>query len=328
MKEKFQEIWKIIEEGRNFALTTHLFPDGDGLGSEVALYHFLCGMGKKAKIINPQKAREIYQFFLPQNAIFIYPEERDFIVNCDAIFILDICSWERLGEMKDILKEVKAKKIYIDHHPCRSGFYDLELIDEKASSTGEIIYRFFKRSKQEISPAIASCLYIAIATDTGSFKYSNTTPATHKIAADLLDKGIDHRQIHRQLYESESMEKIRLLGRVMQELKLTPEGIVWNEVTLQTLSETGATIYDVEGIVEYLLLLGPAEVSILFVETEEGFVKASIRSKGKYKINGIAEKFNGGGHPYAAGIFRKEPPSLFIKTLLDEIRKAINGKLI
>ncbi len=316
--------WSVVDEAltgmKNIVLTTHINPDGDGIGSELALYYHLTNKGKDVKIINTSKTPKIYRFLDPDGTLLKQYEERDeeTVRNADLIFVLDISTIERLGTMSEAVEKSPAKKVCIDHHYTNNRRFDVHVVDEEACATAELIYEYVKRDNgKNIDFKIVEAIYIAILTDTGSFRFSNSSAASHRIAAELIELGIKPRKVYEQVYESDSWEKILLLGKMLDRLRSAGDNrIAWSSLTNDIMKTIGATQEDIEGFVEHLSVIDGVEITMLFLELSSGKIKVSIRSKGNHDINRIAEQFGGGGHRHASGI-------LFSEGAMEEISKKV-----
>ena len=300
----FDSIFDIIKNNDSFILTTHINPDGDAIGSELALARFLKSEGKQVKIINHSSTPEYLKFIVNDDdeiELFESSLYEDIIDQADVIFMLDINQLNRTGDLENSIRMSKAKKICIDHHEFPESFADAEVIDTEKSSTGELVYDLLSEAKIKLDFDIALPLYIAILTDTGSFKYDRTTPRVHRIVAELLETGIDTKTVYREIYDQGTANRIQLLGRALSSLTVVCKGKVsYMMVKRSDLAETGTTEEDVEGFVNYNLTIRGVEVGIFFFELEDG-VKASFRSVSKVPVNKLAKEFNGGGHFHAAG---------------------------
>lgn len=319
-----EKIKECIGKGQRFVLTTHVNPDGDGLGAEAALAAYLHDLGKEAYIFNCSPVPSNFDFLEPEGGMTLYDpaQHRETLVTADYVFILDISDWNRLRQVGQDLKELRIAKICIDHHPHSNGFGDFRLIDETASSTGELVYKLIKYCEGKITRRIAEGLYTSILTDTGSFKFSNTSGTAFRIAAELVDCGVDPQGIYQKVYERQSLNKIKLLAHVLNNLKFEYDGkIAWFCITKPTLERLNASLLDTDGFADYPRVVSGVEVTLMFSETETGRTKISLRSKGNYVINGVAKKFGGGGHAFAAGILLEGNMHEHIDNVLSEVRK-------
>lgn len=302
------KVARIIENGYRFILTTHVNPDGDGLGSELALAEYLRQRGKTFRILNSSPVPENYRFLDPNGAIEVFSNENhvEYITSADVLLIVDISDWQRLRELGEKVRNLPLKKVCIDHHLADGPFADLDLIHPEASSTGEMIFDLFQHLGVTMNQKMRDALYTAILTDTGSFRFSNTTARVHQIAAVLLEQGVDAHAIYRLVYENQSMSRVRLMAKVLAKLKLEYDGqLAHMYITQKMLRETGATLKDSEGLADFPRTIAGVEVGVLLMELEDGRIKISLRSKGKIPINSLANEFGGGGHAFAAGASTK-----------------------
>ncbi len=327
----FDSILDIIKNNNSLILTTHINPDGDAIGSELALARFLISEGKQVKIINHSSTPEYLKFMINDDneiELFKPSSHEEIIGKTDVIFMLDINQLNRTGNLENSIRMSKAKKICIDHHEFPESFADAEVIDTEKSSTGELIYDLLSEAKFKLDFDIALPLYVAILTDTGSFKYDRTTPRVHRIIAELIESGIDTKTVFREIYDQGTSNSIQLLGRALSSITQVCEGKVsYMTVKRSDLVETGTSEEDVEGFVNYNLTIRGVEVGILFFELEEG-VKASFRSVSKIPVNKLAKEFNGGGHFHAAGArIIGQKLELSIREVLEETEKYVTEYL-
>ncbi|OGL39742.1 MAG: hypothetical protein A2043_03460 [Candidatus Schekmanbacteria bacterium GWA2_38_9] len=320
----FEKVVEIIREHSKFLITTHINPDGDGLGSEVALAAMLKKIGKEAFIINESPIPENYLFLSKYGDIKVFSKEYiNIIRKADVIFVVDISNWERVGEFGSlIMRESKALKICVDHHPSNSGFADLNIIDERASSTGELIYDLGESLEIPLNEDIATGIYVAIMTDTGSFRFPSTTSRVHMIVSRLLEKGIRPEKIYREIHERRSPSRMKVLGRALSNLNIECEGkVAWFYVTKEMLEEFNLNTEETDGFVNMLGDIREVIVSIFFLERNGKEVKVSLRSKDDYNVNKIANRLNGGGHVRAAGILMEASLKEAIEKVLGEVKK-------
>jgi len=299
-----QKIQQTIQNGKKFILTTHVNADGDGIGSEIALAQHLRDLGKDVRIFNHSPTPENIEFLDRRGDIQLFDLQKhgDLVRETDAVFILDISDWERLRELGKLLRQISVTKICIDHHPLESQFGEIDVIATEASSTGEIMYELLTKCGARLQGKLIEALYTAILTDTGGFRFSNTTPRAHQICGELLARGIKPHHIYQEVYEKQSASKLRLLGQILNSLNFTKDGrLVWFAVTQAMMKATGTQPRDTEGFADFPRSIDGVELCLMFLETEKSKVKISFRSKGKIVINGLANRFGGGGHPYASG---------------------------
>jgi bifunctional oligoribonuclease and PAP phosphatase NrnA len=292
-----KEIIDSIRNGKSFLITAHMRLDGDALGSELALYLLLRDLGKKVVVYNQDNTPAHYRF-LPAAQNIVH--ELGGIEQFDVAFILDCSELERVGDENEKIGRIK-KLINIDHHISNGGFCKLRMLDAKASSTGELLFRLMQEMRTPMTKDICTNLYAAIITDTGGFRYSNTHRETFLAAGTLVENGADPQWISENIYESDPPAKLRLLAKTMETLSLDLERKMGSlVVTKDLLKETGASVEHTDGFVDIPRTVLGIEISILYTQTDENHFKLSMRSKGKVNVEKIARKFGGGGHVNAA----------------------------
>ncbi len=296
-KTVFQQIVKSILESNSIMIFPHVIPDGDTIGCASALKRAFTKIGKKAQVIDEKDIPD-YLKFLTQD----YEDWEEFQQDQpDLCIAVDCSDLGRLGERKDFFLTGK-RTVNIDHHPTNTCFADLNYIDDKASATGEIIFDLLKGLNIQFDPFIAEAIYSAISTDTGSFKYTNTSTKSHLVAAELIDMGVDLNEVSVELYQNTRLEKIRLEAEVLETLEIICDGKVASAyATEDMLKKTGATMNETEGFIELLRNIQGVEVAIFFKETQTKEIKIGFRAKQYADVSKIAMKFGGGGHVKAAG---------------------------
>jgi len=297
-----------LEEAERIVLTTHVRPDGDGLGSQAALARWLRARGKQVEIVNPHPIPRRFRFLDtdPPIRAFEPAGSRRILEAADLLVVMDISVPERLGGLEPLVEEIAPPVVIIDHHAGASKIDGIDVRDAGAAATGELVYGLFEAwdAVDEITPPIADALYAAIAYDTGGFRYANTTGRTHEVAAELIRHGAAVERINRLVFESVSPARARLTARVMTTFSLSRTGrVAWAALPLSWIEEEGADPDEIDGIVEALRAIEGVDVAILFKELDEEAVKISFRSAGDADVNAFADKFGGGGHKNASGAF-------------------------
>ena len=304
-KELWQRIISVIESHQHFLLTSHINPDGDALGSELALAEYLESLGKKVTIINSDPVPAIYQFLDRERKIRRFSPKRhaSLIARIEVIIVLDASGgWSRIGSIGPMLEQSQAIKLCIDHHPDWHPFADITVIDTEAAATGELIYSLIRTMGGVITKDIAEFLYAAILTDTGSFRFPKTRPQTHCITAELIATGADPLYMYRQIYERNSLGLIRLKGYVMGSIKTAAGGqVAYYSLSQKTMDEYKVRSTELDGVASLGQQIDNVRVSIFCLETANGQVKVSLRSDGTVAVNQIAIQYGGGGHASAAG---------------------------
>lgn len=300
-----KEIIKAINEHDSFVLATHFNPDGDGAGSLVALSAFLKGMGKKVHAYYTGHLISTYNFLNTEGDIEQYEEAEDpdsKIAGAEVIMLLDANEWSRTEKMERPLKESRALKLVIDHHPIEESVFDYTWVDVAAASVGELIHKLIKEMGGGITEKIGIALYVTILTDTGSFRFSNTTANTHRIAADLIDAGVKTSHLYQAVYERNPVEKVRLLGHCLANIHMDCNDLMaWISVSQEILKKYNGELWMLDGVVEVVRTITEVEATVLIAEREDGKVKVSFRSRDKLDVNALARSMGGGGHPRAAG---------------------------
>lgn len=297
-----------LARANNIVLTTHMNPDADGAGSAVALLAWLRGRGAEGWFVPPTPLPERYRFLLPEESWHLPARSADAARACaaaDLVVVVDAGDLRRLGRVKPMVEG--RPTVVIDHHtpPTRPIPGD-RLVDTGACATAELVYDILMAAGARWTPAIDNALYTAIVDDTGSFAYSNVTPDTHLLAAELVQRGVDVAGIHRQLFESMDVRRLKLLRECLGELR-AEGGLSWITVPDQAYRDLKATSDDLEGLVNYPRAIKGVEVAMLFRTTNDGATKVSFRSNGLVDVDGIARSFGGGGHAKAAGALVSRP---------------------
>ena len=292
-----------IDRARTLVLTTHLNPDGDAIGSEVALALALRAAGKAVRIINHSETPPQYRFLENFFPITVGSQlERQTIADASHIVVLDANQLSRLGSLEEPVRSSRAAKICIDHHPNPEPFADVTIVDESSAATGQIVHAIIAELfPQVLSAEVASALYVAIMTDTGSFRFPKTDGALFRLVASLVESGADPVTLAERVYNSGTEDRLRLLGKILATLQSSHEGrVVSLVVTRAMFEETHTNETDTENVINYALSIETAVVALLFSEVP-GFIKVSLRSKGDIPVNALAREFGGNGHTNAAG---------------------------
>ncbi len=301
---------ELLSTPKMVAIIPHKSPDGDAMGSTLALYHMLKKKGHEPLVIAPNDFPPSLAWLPGSEAVMIFERERDaaldFIASAQLIFALDFNALHRTGDMEQPLAHSGAPFIMIDHHQEPADFAKVTFSDTSIGSTCEMLYYFFEKTglAGQIDKTIATCLYTGIVTDTGSFRFASTTAATHRVAAELITLGADNASVHPALFDNNSYESLQLLGCALKNLVVMPEySTSFITLSQQELDEHHYVKGDTEGIVNYGLSIKGINFTAIFIEhTDENIVKISFRSKGDVDVNKFARRhFNGGGHINAAG---------------------------
>ena len=300
----FKKLKNIILNNSSFLLTTHVNPDADAIGSEIAFYNILKKLGKEVFIINHSSTPYNLEFFNHNNVIEKYDEEihKDIFNKVDVLVALDFNRANRIVSMEKRFRESNKVKICIDHHQDGEKFVDESFIDTEACATGQIIFNFIKQTKiVTLDNPTANAIYAAIMTDTGSFRFERTTSEVHKIIAELLETGVNPEEVYDNIYDQSKFSKIKLMGRALESIQVVANNkLSYMVLTQKDFDELNAIESDTENFVNNNLSIENVVMGILFIELKNGF-KVSFRSKGKIPVNKLAAEYDGGGHVNAAG---------------------------
>ena len=298
-RSTFEEIGRAFREHQRFAILSHVRPDGDALGSQLALALSLKQLGKDVRVWNEDGMLEKYSFLARAQLLTKPPSAAE---DVDVAIALDTAIQNRLGTT---LQAIHTAKIWIniDHHPSNPGYGDLVYVDPTAPATGQILFELIKSERLPFDRAIAENLYVAISTDTGSFQYPNTTARTFEIAAKLVRAGVDVGRINQQVYENYPRRRVELLRELLRTMRFEDGGRVASfSLSLKTAAELGVLPEDNEGLIDHLRAIRGVIVAVFFEELTDGKVRVSMRSKSeKADVCAICQKFGGGGHTLAAG---------------------------
>jgi phosphoesterase RecJ-like protein len=319
-KERRESIERLAREfraGRSVAISTHINADGDGCGSEAALARILTAMGMTVKIVNPTPWPETYAFLLDTDVVDATAEGSSALKKADLLVVLDISDVKRLGNLADTVRSLKIPKIVIDHHiPSDEPPSDQMLADTTACATGELIYDLATVLGANLTPKMAVALYVAILTDTGGFRFSNTSARCLAVASQLLAAGVEPEEMYRRLYASHPIGRLHLLRDALATLEVDPVyGISWISVAAGAAEEYGLKSEDLEGLAEHPRSVGGTRMAIFFRDLGHGKIKVSFRSTGDVNVNEFARQFAGGGHAKAAGAL--------IPGTIDEVRHTV-----
>lgn len=298
-RSTFEEIGRAFREHQRFAILSHVRPDGDALGSQLALALSLKQLGKDVRVWNEDGMLEKYSFLARAQLLTKPPSGPE---DVDVAIALDTAIQNRLGTAFQAIRTAKIW-INIDHHPSNPGYGDLVYVDPTAPATGQILFELIKSERLPFDRAIAENLYVAISTDTGSFQYPNTTARTFEIAAELVRAGVDVGQINQQVYENYPRRRVELLRELLRTMRFEGGGRVASfSLSLKTAAELGVLPEDNEGLIDHLRAIRGVIVAVFFEELTDGKVRVSMRSKSeKTDVCAICQKFGGGGHTLAAG---------------------------
>ncbi len=309
-KETTQLVETLLASPQKAVIIGHKNPDGDAIGSCLGLSFFLKKIGHSATVVMPNDFPDFLKWLPGVEEVVIYEKETEkstqLIEEASLIFTLDFNSLERVGELQQILESADAKFIMIDHHQQPADYAVATFSDVTMSSTSEMVYHFMDAlgHSEILSEAIAINLYTGIMTDTGSFRFSSTSPTTHRVAAKLIEAGADSALINQNVYDTNSPDRMKLLGLALSNLHILPEyRTAYITMSQKELDAHNFKKGDTEGFVNYALSLQGVVFAVIFIENkQESIVKISFRSKGEFSVNAFARNhYSGGGHNNAAG---------------------------
>jgi bifunctional oligoribonuclease and PAP phosphatase NrnA len=333
-RDEIESIKNLLGSTKKIIIIPHRNPDGDAMGSTLGLYHFLMKLGHEVVVIAPNEFPDFLAWLPSSEKVEVFEKNKDYckalLQESDFIFTLDFNALHRTGDiMEETLKTLDKIFIMIDHHELPDDYALYKFSDTTYGSTCEMVYDFIVALQLEnlIDATIATCIYTGIVTDSGSFRFPKTTGKTHRIAAQLIDKGIENSNIHNQLFDTSSYNRLQLLGKALQNMKL----LIPNKTSYISLSQEELDAFnyvkgDTEGIVNYGLSIAGIDFTAIFIENkEEGIIKISFRSQGDFDVNQFSRNyFDGGGHRNAAGgksnLTLQETISKF-ETVVKEIKK-------
>ena len=308
---EIEAIKVLLASPKKIAIIPHRNPDGDAMGSTLGLYHFLIQQNHDVVVMSPNEFPDFLAWLPASEKVIVFEKNTDpckeRLNQSELIFCLDFNALHRTGElMENTLKTLDKTFVMIDHHQFPDGFAKYTFSDTAYGSTCEMVYHFIHQLGEEnlINKTVATCIYTGIVTDSGSFRFPATTSITHRVVADLIDKGVENSKIHNQLFDTSSYSRLQLLGRALQNMKLMTE----YKTSYITLSQEELDSFnyqkgDTEGIVNYGLSIDGIDFTAIFIENkDEGIIKISFRSQGAFDVNQFArDYFSGGGHINAAG---------------------------
>jgi bifunctional oligoribonuclease and PAP phosphatase NrnA len=316
-----------LSAARKVLITTHVRPDGDAVGTAAAMAMALRTRGIADEILLFSRLPPKYAFIFQQNKIEHHNVEAGWpadwsIDRFDTLLVVDTGTWSQLPGLKEKLNGFAGQRLILDHHLTQEDWADQKLLDSKAAAAGEIAAELLKRWKIELTPTIATALFLAIASDTGWFQFSNTRPQTLRLAAHLMEIGVDTDRIYRLIYQNERVQRLALQTRAQQSLELFCDNrLAVMRLRRQDFQETGADMHDTENLINIPLQVQSVEVSVLLVEPLDNTpIRISLRSKGAVDVAAFAEQFGGGGHARAAGL--KIPGSF------DEVSARVVGAMV
>ncbi len=328
LKPEHAAFHAFVEKHTRFLLTTHINPDGDGIGSEVALALWLESRGKRVRVLNDSVVPAAFAFLLHSGTFESYEPElaEQRFAEADALIVLDTSNKQRIGRLAPLIDRHAIAVAILDHHVSHArGFGQVNVIESEAAATAELVYDVIHESGGTVTPEMATALYVGLMTDTGSFRYSNTDSHAHRVAAELLALGLDPQKIHAQVHSHSSAGRLRFFGEVLSALEMQEDGrLVVLDAAPEQFQRHGLVGADTEGLVDLPRTIAGVDVVVLFSEVEAGKVKVSLRSTGRIAIDTVASRFGGGGHVHAAGVLLKGSRADAKGRILPEIARLLD----
>jgi phosphoesterase RecJ-like protein len=328
--DDFQKAVELINGSGNILITTHTRPDGDACGSVAAMTEALAALGKNARPILLSPLPEWYEFLFAEKPpvlgddVTLEQLKAGAFLKPDLIVIVDTNSYSQLPKFTDYLKQKDCPILIIDHHVTSDGLGDVELVEPTAAAAGLIIFDFLKYAGWQMPPEVTEALFVAIATDTGWFRFTNTDARVHRSCAELIDAGANPTSIYHDLYQNFSHQRFKLMTAMLATLELHLDGRYAAQHIVQAdFKQTGAAHKDTENLIDECQRISSVEVAALFVELADGRVKCSLRSRGAVDVRRIAAKFGGGGHTMAAGVHLPGPMKNAKQLIKAEIEKQL-----
>lgn len=312
---------RFIDTYDSFLITSHINPDGDAIGSEMALKLYLEDRDKTAVVVNGSDMPNTLRFLDPDGEIRVFPDGAgaEVLEEVDAVFLLDFNTWDQLGNFSRPIQQSSLPRACIDHHVSPDeNFAEVIVSDTSSPATGVLVYEMITALGGRVTRPIADALYTALASDTGTFRFSNTDERAFRVAADLVARGASPFELHRTVFGSKSWGTGRLMGPVMSTVETAADGrLAWIHATREMVETAGATYDDMDGFADLVRSIRGVELVLFFKETGDGHVKVSLRSNGVADAYAIAEHFGGGGHRMASGMRVDGPIDEAIRRVVD-----------
>ena len=309
MIDIYRQVVDALSKRKRVLVTTHVRPDGDALGTVAATILAMRKVGIEAEALLLSHLPQKYAYVFEENGIAHHDADQGWpeslaLDRFDALLVMDTGTWSQLPGLRERISNWKVPKLVVDHHLTQEDWADVKLVVKEAAAAGEIAAELFDAWGIEFDQPIASALFLAIASDTGWFQFSNTRPYTLRLAARLIEHGVNTDQMYQHLYQNERAERVRLQTRAQQSLELLMDGrLAVMRVAKQDFADSTASVGDTENLINIPLQIRTVQVSLVFVEpTEPGPIRVSLRSKGQVDVAKFAEQFGGGGHARAAGL--------------------------
>ncbi len=322
----WEPLRKIIDENERFVLTSHVRPDADAIGSEIGMATLLEDLGKRVRIINPSAMPDHLEFLDTNRRVLKVGQDYDnaSIEAADVHIILDTSAWVQLGDLAKVIRKTPAKKVVIDHHVSSDDLGAIEFKDTTSEATGTLVVRLADALGLPIPAEAATPLFAAIATDTGWFRFPSTRGETLRIAARLMDLGVEPHAVFQALYERRTLARLKLAGNVLSRVEVTCNGVLaYASVSLEDFKQTGAKPADTEDLVNECLMIDGTRAAFIAIEQYNRSVKVSFRSRSDLNVAAVAERFGGGGHRQAASAVLTGPVPTVVSQVLAAMTSAI-----
>ncbi len=317
-KNDFMAVVKLIKKSKNFVLTTHVNPDGDGLGAQSALYVALKKLGKKVQVVNHDALPHRFNY-LAFTAIY---QVSDQIPPHDVCFVMDAGNFSRIRE--NVRRNEFKTLVNIDHHFSNDRYGDFNLVFPEAAATGEVVYKLIKALKVKVDKGIAEGIYTSIVTDTGRFRYPSATPDIFRLAAELVEAGADGPKISERIFGDITQEAMQLTGLALGSMTTHNEGRIGTMTLTQAdFKKSGALDEDTENLINLVRNLNTVKIAVFLKEMPDGRVKLSLRSKSDVNVAEVARQFGGGGHAYASGAVMPGPLDQALKAVLSACQSVL-----
>lgn len=321
----WQRFVDLIRGSQRILLTTHIRPDCDAIGSQMALAGVLDQLGKDVRLINAFDVPPGFRFLDPQSRLQrVGAVSAEIIDTIDLLIVLDTSAWAQLGDMGDVIRKTRAAKAVLDHHVSSDDLGAEMFKDTAAEATGRLVIEAADQLGAELTPEIATAAFVALATDTGWFRFSSAKAETFRLAARLVNAGAVPDQLYKHLYENDTLARLQLIGRAMARVRAERDGrLIHTWINREDFDAVGALPSDSEDVINMMLSVGGTEVAVILVEQVGGGYKISFRSRSDVDCSRLAAEFGGGGHRKAAGAFLREPLETAQSKVLDAARKAM-----
>jgi len=321
-----ESLHQFIARYQRFLLTTHVNPDGDAIGSEVAFARMLRSLGKQVRILNDSGTPRAFEWLAADGPVEVFSEElaETRFTEAEALVVIDTGNRQRIGRLSDTLGRHAIAVAIVDHHVTHDGFGSVNVIEPECAAAAVLVYEFTREAGVPIDPVAAMALYVGLATDTGNFRYSNTDARALRMAADLVELGVDPSEVMSRIHQSAPPGRLRFFGEALAALEMRHGGqLVVLEATPEQFLRHGLSGADTEGLVDLPRAIEGAEAVALFSEVEPGRVKVSLRSTGRVNVDGVCARLGGGGHPHAAGVMLRGTREQARSRVLPELERLL-----